>query len=264
MKVQGKVVVVTGGAKGIGRALSERFAREGAKHVVVADLDGEAASALASEIGGSAATVDVSNEAAVVALIERTEAAHGPIDLFCANAGIFMGRHQGLDAPDEVWRKMIDVNVMSHLYSARALIPRMVSRGGGYLLHTASAAGLLAQIGSATYSVTKHAAVALAEWISITYGDQGIKVSILCPQAVRTDMISGNEGGVASVDGVIEPEHVADAVIKGLEEERSLILPHPAVADYVQRRAQDHARWLSGMRRLQAKIYPNGVAPRAR
>jgi NAD(P)-dependent dehydrogenase (short-subunit alcohol dehydrogenase family) len=252
MKVYGKTVVVTGGAKGIGRALSLRFAKEGAKHVAVADLDEQAAHDVAREIGGSAHALDVSSAAAIERLVDDTERQHGPIDLFCSNAGILIG--QGLDTPDDIWRTMLDVNVMAHVYAARVLIPRMVARGGGYLLNTASAAGLLAQIGSVTYSVTKHAAVALAEWIAITHGHQGIKVSILCPQAVRTDMIRGNEEGVASVNGVIEPEHVADAVIRGLEEERTLILPHPVVADYVKRKADDHDRWITGMQRLQAKM----------
>jgi NAD(P)-dependent dehydrogenase (short-subunit alcohol dehydrogenase family) len=255
MKVAGKVVVVTGGAKGIGRALSSRFVAEGAKHVVVADLDGDAAVAVATSLGrASGVAVDVAHEAQVAKLIDDTEQKHGPIDLFCSNAGIFRGRFEGLDSSDEVWRTMIDVNVMAHVYAARALVPRMIARGGGYLLHTASAAGLLAQIGSVTYSVTKHAAVALAEWLSITYGHQGIKVSILCPQAVNTEMIRGNEAGVASVNGVIEPDEVAEATIRGLDEERSLILPHAVVAEYVRRRAEDHGRWLEGMRRLQDKI----------
>ncbi|MET0340979.1 MAG: SDR family NAD(P)-dependent oxidoreductase [Polyangiales bacterium] len=256
MRVAGKVVVVTGGAKGIGRALSERFAKEGAKHVVVADLDGDAASEVARAIGGTGVRVDVARESELSALIDDTERTHGPIDLFCSNAGIFLGRLQGLDTPDADWQRMIDVNLMAHVYAARVLVPRMIARGGGYLLHTASAAGLLAQIGSVTYSVTKHAAVAFAEWLSITYGDQGIKVSILCPQAVRTDMIRGHETGVATVDGTLEPEAVAEATIRGLEAEQALILPHPGVADYVLRKATDHDRWLSGMRRLQEKMYP--------
>ena len=254
MKVSGKIVVVTGGAQGIGRALVKRFVAEGAKHVVIADLDGAAATALARELDQSSVAIDVANEAEVVKLVEETEQRHGPIDLFCSNAGIFRGRFEGLDSSNEVWRQMIDVNVMAHLYAARALVPRMIARGGGYLLNTASAAGLLAQIGSATYSVTKHAAVALAEWISITYGSQGIRVSILCPQAVNTEMIRGNESGVASVNGVIEPDDVAEATIRGLDEERSLILPHPVVAEYMKRRGEDHDRWLAGMRRLQDKI----------
>lgn len=251
MKVADRVIVVTGGANGIGRAMALRFKQEGARHVVVADMDEQGAAAVAREIAGSSRRVDVSNEAEIIALIEATESAHGPIDLFCSNAGVGIGR--GLATPNAEWQKIWDINVMAHVYAARALVPRMAARGGGYLLNTASAAGLLSQIGSATYAVTKHAAVALAEWIAITHGHQGIKVSILCPQAVRTNMIAGNEGGVASVDGIMEPATVAEAVIRGLEAESVLILPHPEVADYMKRKAGDHDRWVAGMQRLNAK-----------
>jgi NAD(P)-dependent dehydrogenase (short-subunit alcohol dehydrogenase family) len=209
MKVAGKLIVVTGGAHGIGRAMALRFKQEGAKHLVIADLDAAAAAAVARDVGGSSQRVDVSDEGDLVSLIEATESTHGPIDLFCSNAGVGIGR--GLATPNAEWQKIWDINVMAHVYAARALVPRMAARGGGYLLNTASAAGLLSQLGSVTYAVTKHAAVALAEWIAITHGHQGIKVSILCPQAVRTNMIAGNEGGVASVDGIIEPEQVAEA-----------------------------------------------------
>jgi len=252
MKVEGKVVVVTGGASGIGRAMARRFARECAKRVVVADLEAAGARAVAEEIGGVGAGLDVSREAEVVELIERAEKDIGPIDLFCSNAGIGLG--QGLDSSDAVWQKIWEVNLMSHVYAARNLVPRMVARGGGYLLNTASAAGLLSQIGSATYSVTKHAAVALAEWIAITHGHQGIKVSVLCPQAVRTAMTAGNEGGVASVDGMIEAEDVAESVIQALDEERFLVLPHPQVAEYMRRKTADYDRWIAGMQRLAAKF----------
>jgi len=251
MRVRDKVVVVTGGASGIGRALARRFAADGAKHVVVADLDGKGAAAVAKEIGGSSTQIDVSNEAEIQALIEATERDHGPIALFCSNAGIGIGR--GIDTSDDVWQKIWEVNLMSHVYAARNLIPLMVKRGGGYLLNTASAAGLLSQIGSVTYAVTKHAAVALAEWLSITHGHEGIKVSVLCPQAVRTAMTAGNEQGVASVDGMLEPEQVADTVTEALDQERFLVLPHPEVAEYIKRKTADYDRWLTGMRRLAAQ-----------
>jgi NAD(P)-dependent dehydrogenase (short-subunit alcohol dehydrogenase family) len=256
MKVAGKTVAITGGARGIGRALAQRFAREGARHVAVADLDEAGAHAVAAQMRGSAMRVDVSRESDVATFIETTERTHGPIDLFCSNAGIAVGR--GLETPNDVWQKIWEVNLMAHVYAARHLVPRMSARGGGYLLNTASAAGLLSQIGSATYAVTKHAAVSLAEWIAITHGHQGIKVSVLCPQAVRTDMIAGNEDHVASVDGIMEPEQVADAVIAGLEAEKFLILPHAGVAEYVQRKAADRDRWIAGMRRLQERYKESG------
>jgi NAD(P)-dependent dehydrogenase (short-subunit alcohol dehydrogenase family) len=249
MRVQDKIVVVTGGASGIGRAMARRFAAEGAAHVAVADVNEDGAREVAQEIGGSFRKVDVSVEEQVVALIDETESSAGPIDLFCSNAGI--GGGQGLDSTDEQWQRIWDVNVMSHVYAARHLVPRMIPRGGGYLLNTASAAGLLSQIGSLTYAVTKHAAVALAEWISITHGNDGIKVSVLCPQAVRTAMTAGRDGNVASLDGMLEPEQVADSVVEALDEERFLVLPHPEVLEYMQRKTSDYDRWLNGMRRLQ-------------
>ncbi len=255
MRVQDKIVVVTGGASGIGRAMARRFAAEGAAHVAVADLNEDGAREVAEEIGGSAHTVDVSVEEDVVALIDETESGAGPIDLFCSNAGIGVGA--GLDSTDEQWRRIWDVNLMSHVYAARHLVPKMILRGGGYLLNTSSAAGLLTQIGNLTYAVTKHAAVALAEWISITHGNEGIKVSVLCPQAVRTAMTAGREGSVASVDGMLEPEQVADSVIEALDEERFLVLPHPEVLEYMRRKTSDYDRWLNGMRRMQDR-YTNG------
>jgi NAD(P)-dependent dehydrogenase (short-subunit alcohol dehydrogenase family) len=252
VRVAGKVVVVTGGGSGIGRALARRFAADGARHVVVADIAG--AQAVADEIGGQAVPTDVSLESDVVALIDQVEASHGPIDLFCSNAGI--GVFGGAEVPDDEWDRIWRINVMGHVYAARALVPRMVERGGGYLLNTASAAGLLTQLGSAPYSVTKHAAVALAEWLAITHGHQGIKVSVLCPQGVRTAMTAplGDDGGVVGVDGMMEPEAVADAVVAGLDAEQFLILPHPEVAGYFQRKADDYDRWIGGMQRLQARF----------
>ena len=255
MEVQDKTIVVTGGASGIGRAMCERFAAEGARHIVVADLNGDGAAAVAERIGsasGSAAArqVDVGIEAELIDLIDDTESRFGPIDLFCSNAGIGLGK--GLDEPDEVWDTIWRVNTQSHVWVARHLVPKMIARGGGYLLNTASAAGLLTQIGSVTYAVTKHAAVALAEWIAITHGRDGIKVSVLCPQAVRTPMTADGPG-VAGVDGMIEPEQAADAVIEALREERFLVLPHPEVAEYIRRKTTDYDRWLHGMRRLQER-----------
>lgn len=254
MQLTGKIIAITGGGKGIGRALARRFAREGARHIAVADIDLPNAQAVASEIGGSAHRVDVGSETDVATFIDTVEQAHGPIDLFCSNAGIGIGH--GLDAPNDVWQKMLDVNLMAHVYAARHLVPRMIQRGGGYLLNTASAAGLLSQIGSVTYTVTKHAAVGLAEWIALTHGHQGIKVSVLCPQAVRTDMIAGNEGDVASVNGIMEPEQVAEAVVAGLATEKFLILPHAEVIEYMQRKVADRDRWLAGMNRLHQRYHP--------
>jgi len=255
MNIHGKVVVVTGGANGIGRALCRRFAAEGARGVVVADLDGEGAVNVAKEIGGLAVTTNVSDEADIVHLVTQSINAYGPIDLFCANAGI-LGEFGGAEVPNEAWRQIWDVNVMAHIYSARAVLPGMLARGAGYLLHTASAAGLLTQVGGAPYAVTKHAAVAFAEWLSITHGDAGIKVSCLCPQGVRTQMLLGADGDRESFlkEGAVEPEDVAEAVIAGLGEERFLILPHPEVAEYFRRKADDYDRWLRGMRRLNAKV----------
>jgi NAD(P)-dependent dehydrogenase (short-subunit alcohol dehydrogenase family) len=248
MEVSGKIIVVTGGASGIGRAMARRFHAEGAGKVIVADLDGDGARRVADEIDGSSMQVDVGREADLVALIEHAESEFGPIDLFCSNAGIGIGK--GIDEPDEVWDTIWKVNTMSHVYAARHMVPRMKARGGGYLLNTASAAGLLTQIGSVTYAVTKHAAVALAEWIAITHARDGIKVSVLCPQAVRTPMTADGPG-VAGVDGMIEPEEAAECVIEALREERFLVLPHPEVATYIQRKTSDYDRWLNGMRRLQ-------------
>jgi len=252
MKIADKIVVVTGAASGIGAALARRFAAEGAKLVVAADRDGAGAKATAAEAGGVAFTTDVSKEADIATLIESVERDHGPIDLFCSNAGI--GIHGGVEAGNDAWQNIWDINVMAHVWAARHMIPRMVSRGGGYIMSTASAAGLLSQIGSAPYAVTKHAAVALAEWLAITHGDQGIKVSVLCPQAVRTAMTAGNPDGVASIDGMIEPDEVADACVKALEAETFLILPHPEVLDYMRRKTEDYDRWLGGMRKLNRRF----------
>jgi NAD(P)-dependent dehydrogenase (short-subunit alcohol dehydrogenase family) len=253
MDVRNKVVVVTGGASGIGRSLSRRFAVDGAQVVVVADVDEEGARRVADEIAGVAVRTDVSRESDIAALVEQTERDHGAIDLFCSNAGVLaIG---GDELSDDVWRRTIEINVMAHVWAARHLVPRMLARGSGYLLNTASAAGLLIQIGSAPYTATKHAAVGFAEWLSVTYGERGLGVSVLCPQAVDTQMTAGFEGGgVAGVDGMLSPEAVADVVIEGLAKEQFLILPHPEVAEYERRKTADRQRWLTGMRRLQARF----------
>ncbi len=240
---------------GIGRALCQRFAAEGARAVVVADLEYDKAQQVAAEIGGVAVKTDVSNEADIINLVKQATEQFGRIDLFCSNAGI-IGKPGGAEVSNEDWQEIFGVNVMAHIYAARAVLPQMIERGEGYLLQTASAAGLLTQIGSAPYSVTKHAAVAFAEWLSITHADRGVKVSCLCPQGVRTRMLLGEDGTGENflVAGSVSPEEVADCVIKGLAEERFLILPHPEVADYFQRKANDYDRWLRGMRRLQANV----------
>jgi len=251
MKVADKVVVVTGGAHGIGRALCKRFAQEGAKAVVVADINEERAKAVAEEIQAVPVACDVSREDDILRMVRLTEKNIGPVDLFCSNAGILtMG---GIEVSNERWQSIWEINVMSHVYAARAVIPGMIERGGGSMLITASAAGLLSQIGSAPYSVTKHAAVGLAENLAITYGDQGINVFALCPQAIRTEMIPGG-GGVTGVDGLMEPEELADCVIKAFERETFLILPHPEVQTYIQRKSSDYDRWIRGMRRLQKRF----------
>lgn len=253
MNIQDKVVVVTGGAMGIGRALCQRFAQEGAKAVVVADLELEKAQQVAQEIGGLAIATNVANEADIIKLVAQTTEQFGAIDLFCSNAGISL--HGGVETTDEDWERIWGINVKAHIYAARHVVPPMLARGAGYLLQTASAAGLLSQIGSASYAVTKHAAVAFAEWLSITYGDQGIKVSCLCPQGVRTRMLLGEDGNSENflVAGSVSPEEVAEAVVQGIAAEQFLILPHLEVLEYFRRKGSDYDRWIRGMRRLNAK-----------
>ncbi len=248
MNIEGKIIVVTGAAGGIGEALARRFHADGAKLVICSDIDTQGVEATAKEVGGVAFTTDVSKEDDIKHLIETVEADHGPIDLFCSNAGI--GIAGGAEVSNDGWQSIWDINVMAHVWAARHLVPRMIERGGGYLLNTASAAGLLSQIGSAPYAVTKHAAVGLAEWLALTHGDDGIRVSVLCPQAVRTAMTAGNEGGVASIDGMMEPEEVAEACVKTIAEESFLVLPHPEVHKYMQNKAGDYDRWIGGMRKL--------------
>ena len=248
MEIKDRIIVVTGAASGIGRALARRFAADGAKLVVCADINGEGAKAVADEIGGVAFTTNVGVEEDIQTLVETVERDHGGIDIFCSNAGIGIGG--GAEQTNARWQRIWDINVMAHVWAARHVVPKMIERGGGYLLNTASAAGLLSQIGSAPYAVTKHAAVALAEWLAITHGDQGIKVSVLCPQAVRTAMTAGNEAGVASVDGMIEAEEAADCCVKAIEAEDFLVLPHPQVLEYMRRKSGDYNRWIRGMQKL--------------
>ena len=319
MDVRDRVAVVTEGASGIGRSLCLALAEHGAAGVVVADVDARGAEDVAAEITARghralAVAADMSSEAAVQELVARAGEAFGRIDIFCSNAGIIAGG--GVEVPDEAWSRMWAVNVHSHVYVARAVLPQMLARGEGYLVFTASAAGLLTQLGSAPYAVTKHALVAFAEWLSISYGDRGIGVSCLCPQAVSTNLgatslrelggaepaaaggaagrasggtgggapgetaagaagrvtapLAGNSGAIpsaqgngsvskqAAVDGVLTPDEVAASILAGLADESFLILPHPQVATYERRRADDRERWLSGMRRLQARLAGKG------
>ncbi|MFO1020954.1 MAG: SDR family oxidoreductase [Planctomycetales bacterium] len=252
MQIKDKVAVITGAGRGIGAELARRFAREGARGVVVADLEGDLADQVAKECGGVGigVRVDVTQEWEVQGLVKDVLHRFGRIDLFCSNAGIM--RDGGIDASNEAWQQAWDVNFMSHLYAARAVIPGMLERGGGYLLQTASAAGLLTQIGAAPYSVTKHAAVAFAEWLAITYQREGLRVSCLCPQGVHTRMLDDSFSATADLlrPSAATVEQVADAVIKGLAEEQFLILPHPEVATYFQNKANNNERWLGGMRKL--------------
>ena len=256
MRLEGKVIVVTGGANGIGRALVERFRKEAPAGLVVADLDQDAGKEVAASADALFVPTNVRDESEIQKLVDETRGAFGRIDVFCSNAGVLGGG--GPEAPNEVWQRSWEVNFNAHVYAARAVLPEMLERGQGYLLQTVSAAGLLSNPGAAPYTVTKHAALAFAEWMSITYGDRGIRVSCICPQTVRTNLITGSGDLVRDVMlGIaepLEPEQVADAVIEGMEQERFLILPHPEVAEYFRRKGDDYERWLKGMRRLNAKL----------
>jgi NAD(P)-dependent dehydrogenase (short-subunit alcohol dehydrogenase family) len=269
VRLSERVAIVTGGGSGIGAALARRFVGEGAR-VVLADLDERAVSQVASEIGAGALAVgcDVTEEDQLSALIARAEETFGPVDLFCANAGT--GTGTGLDTPDELWDRVLDVNLRAHVRAARLLMPDWVRRGEGYFLATASAAGLITQIGDAPYAVSKHAAVAFAEWLAVTYGAHGVRVSCLCPMGVNTPLLQGglSEAGaeglgprvVAAAGRVLEPEEVAQAVVEALDAERFLVLPHPEVLDFLRRKASDYDRWIAGMQRLQAQVEAGGAA----
>jgi len=259
MELRDKVAVVTGGASGIGTGLCRRFREEGVRGLVIADLNGEAAEALASELGGQGVTLDVTDEAGIRAMVARTEAEFGQIDLFCSNAGILNldgGDYWATSSTNEVWQRNWEVHVMAHIYAARACLPKMIERGEGYFLHTVSAAGLLTQPYTAAYATTKHAAIGFAESLAITHGDDGIKVSCLCPQAVDTAMLGGTDGGAAGLDGILSPAEVAEQVVQGIREESFLILPHEQVEQYHRNKAQNYDRWIGGMRKLRRNMRP--------
>ena len=258
MQVRGEVVVVTGGASGIGRALCDAVHAAGARSVVVADLDGERAREVADRIGGVAVRCDVTSEGDVRALIADTEAHLGPIGLFCSNAGVMVGVDMRCEnvaaASNEDWERSWQVNVMAHVYAARELVPRMRARGGGYFLNTVSAAGVLSAVGSATYSATKHAAIGFAESLAIAHRAHGVRVSVLCPQAVDTQLLPREAGSLLLGDGVLSPHEVAKAALAGIEEETFLILPHPVVRDYMRGKAENYDRWIGGMAKIQARL----------
>jgi NAD(P)-dependent dehydrogenase (short-subunit alcohol dehydrogenase family) len=257
MQLNGKTVVITGGANGIGKALASRFHREGVRGLVIADVDAERVAQVAAELDALGLVCDVSLEQDIRRVVAAAEARFGPIDLFCSNAGIIHADpdfENAASASNETFDRCWRIHVMAHVYAARALLPGMIARGSGYFLNTVSAAGLLSQIGSATYSTTKHAAIGFAESLAITHREHGIRVSVLCPQAVRTAML-GDRGdrSAAALDGILSPEEVAGCVVQGLADERFLILPHPSVAEYMRRKVSDYDRWIGGMARLRAR-----------
>jgi NAD(P)-dependent dehydrogenase (short-subunit alcohol dehydrogenase family) len=253
MELSDKVIVVTGAGRGIGAAMCRRFARESCNRIVVSDIDTDAAQQVASQIDGLAIRCDVSREDDIAQLIEQTISQFGRIDVFCSNAGITV--KGGLSASIDDWQAMWDINVMSRIHAARIVVPAMLQQGGGYLVHTASAAGVLTEIGSAPYSVTKHADVALAEWLSVRYGREGLRVSCVCPLGVQTDMIDDSDPIHRYLHlHAISCEDVAESVITGMQDERFLILPHPEVAEFFSLKTDDHDRWIRGMQRLRQKL----------
>lgn len=249
MQIKGKTVIVTGAATGIGLALAQRFKDEGAACVAMCDVDDVGIRSAAKRTGGIPYTCDVTDPVKVAAVVQAIEEQFGRVDLYCANAGIMAWG--GVDVPDSAWRRSMEVNVLAHVYAARACLPGMIANGHGYFLNTVSAAGLHSQIGAAAYSASKHAAIGFAEWLAISHGHQGIRVTVLCPQAVKTSMIDDREdGGVAGLDGVLSPEQIADCSVAAIREERFLALPHPTVLTYFRNKAADYDRWLKGMQRL--------------
>lgn len=250
MELKGKIAVITGAASGIGRATALRFASEGAAGLVLADLNMAALEPVAAEAKGVAVACDVSREPDIKRLVRETEERHGRIDVYFSNAGII--RRGGLEASDADWERNWRIHVMAHVWAARAVVEKMVARGGGYFLITASAAGLLNIVESATYGVTKHGAVAFAEWLAIAYGRRGLRVSCLCPQAVITGMYKG-DGGSAGVDGALSAEQVAGEIVKVMAAERFLVLPHPTVLDYMRNKSADYDRWIGGMQKIYAR-----------
>jgi NAD(P)-dependent dehydrogenase (short-subunit alcohol dehydrogenase family) len=251
MNIQNKVAIVTGGASGIGRSIASRFAADGARAVVVADVNLARAQAVADECGGLAVRCDVSQEADIQALVATTRQHYGQVDAFISNAGI-LGRMGGLDLEDSLWESMWHIHGMAHVWAARAVVPEMVARGEGFFLVTASAAGLLTIVESAPYAVTKHAAVAFAEWLRIAYGRKGLQVACLCPQSVQTDMVGDSDGGSAAVNGILAPEVVAQEVVTTMDNGKFLVLPHPEVAQYFRNKGQDYERWIGGMQKMYA------------
>lgn len=258
MNLKSKNVVITGGAGGIGAAMARLFTEHGAK-VVVADLNLAAAQVVAQEINGLAIECDVTNEASVCALIEQAETHFGDIDLFCSNAGLAKGEpNHAASASNDDWALNWQVHVMAHVYASRALLPKMIERGDGYLLNVASAAGLLSQVGDAAYSATKHAAVSFAQSLAISHADDGIKVSVVCPQYVKTDLLGlSEEQSKGPLPGVLSPQDCAQAILEGIEDEAFLILPHPEVKKYMSYRGSDTDRWVAGMRDLRKSLLDN-------